>query len=536
MLQKSVHVKAEAESWDYSFLQQTDVPVLQRVLKDNARDFPHFPAVIWRDQTLTYAELLRQVRELRAGMESRRINSESRVLVLFGNQPEYIAIFLALTATGAQIIPVDQRLPEEELGEIINETAPDFVFYPVEVRDRVRRPDYLFARSVLFVVSGGEARDQEITWQQLAMEPDSPLSDNWERTRVVYFYPNHQRQISGAEFSLAKLLVQAGKVRRRFSLTNRDPVFCHLSLGHFLSFSNLVLPAVLGAATVLLLERNEDDFRVLELIDRHNPTLFINTRKYFYILLKHLRDREIRGSIANTVVIADGTPMDWRGDFEEHFHTLVSNGFASPLLAGFVTMELPFLARGPAGSVGIPLIGITYRIVDEKGQDLETGEWGEILINSPFMLDRFFHKRDSQQEILTDGFVRTQQMGMQDPGGFLHLADEVRDVISYRGFRISPVEIEEVFNTMAGVEDSLAVRGFAAQGECIILFVKLQDGGEFPAEKLREEAEKRLVPYLRPAFIYLVDEIPYNIEDKKMRMEFKDRMENLVLGGTIESV
>ena len=109
-------------------------------------------------------------------------------------------------------------------------------------------------------------------------------------------------------------------------------------------------------------------------------------------------------------------------------------------------------------------------------------------------------------------------------------------MISYRGFRISPVEIEEVFNAMAGVEDSLAVRGFAAQGECIILFVKLQNDGEFPAEKLREEAEKRLVPYLRPAFIYLVDEIPYNIEDKKMRMEFKDRMENLVLGGTIESV
>jgi len=524
--------KTSESDIDLSFLKQAINTDLLAQLYDIAAVDPDHVALQWHEERLTYAQLMRGVETMAQKLRELGVNENSRLLLMYPNCSEYTLLLLAGLTTGALLVPVDYKLDPDLLQKLIHEVAPDFAFFPGHLRERVRNDQHMFARDVRFVVSG-EAQSDEI---QLRLEGESPpRARQHPGTHLVYFYLNQRGKVIGAQFEVGKLVTQAHKVRRRFSLYRDNHVLCQMSLAHFVVLSNLLFPTLLSAATLLLLDRGEDDHRVAELIERHSPRLTVNTRKYYYILLKHLRETRCNGKIENAVMIYDGTRLDWVDEFEECFHSHILPGLASPLIAGFVTLTLPFLRR-EENSVGTPLIGVEYHIVNRDEEVLPTGHWGELVIRSPYMLDLFYNSNDLQFEKAVDDFYRTHQMARQDAYGYLYLADEVRDVIRLRGFKISPLEIEDVLIKLPGVEDAIATNGYTRHSETIQVFVKLEEGSQLSEEDVRREACEVLPPYLHPQRVFIVEEIPYNNEDRKKRVELKNIMENQIDGGNSEQV
>src|SRR5260370_26532994 len=92
---------------------------LARSLDRNADRTPHEDAVIFRDTRLTHLQLLDRVNALAAAFLQAGVGKGDIVALLLGNRPEFLESALAVNRVGAAFLPLNVRLAEPELEDII---------------------------------------------------------------------------------------------------------------------------------------------------------------------------------------------------------------------------------------------------------------------------------------------------------------------------------------------------------------------------------------------------------------------------------
>ena len=116
--------------------------------------------------------------------------------------------------------------------------------------------------------------------------------------------------------------------------------------------------------------------------------------------------------------------------------------------------------RGEAGSVGKTLPGWELRIVDDEGNEMPTGETGEIVVRGPIMKG-YYNNPQATAQVVKSGWLYTGDVGWLDKAGWLFLsAGRKRDMIIAKGQNISPSDIEEIIGTHPKVAE-VAVVGIA---------------------------------------------------------------------------
>ncbi|MEH6752508.1 MAG: AMP-binding protein, partial [Paracoccaceae bacterium] len=119
------------------------------------------------------------------------------------------------------------------------------------------------------------------------------------------------------------------------------------------------------------------------------------------------------------------------------------------LTEGFMTTLQPEEAEGRLSSVGKPVRGNDYILVDEEDGPLGWGETGEICVRSVHWMSEYHNRPDATKEaeyIDPDGvqWMRTGDIGRTDKDGFLYITDRKKDMIISGGQNIYPVDIEAI--------------------------------------------------------------------------------------------
>lgn len=98
---------------------------------------------------------------------------------------------------------------------------------------------------------------------------------------------------------------------------------------------------------------------------------------------------------------------------------------------------------GDIDSVGKLLNGVQVKIIDESGNKCGVGENGEVCVKRHFKcLGYYGNKKATEQLFDQDGFILSGDIGYFDEEGYLHFIERKKDVLRYRGFKVSPAEIE----------------------------------------------------------------------------------------------
>ncbi|KAL5363127.1 hypothetical protein BJX96DRAFT_186591 [Aspergillus floccosus] len=111
--------------------------------------------------------------------------------------------------------------------------------------------------------------------------------------------------------------------------------------------------------------------------------------------------------------------------------------------------------QAPLVSGGSLLANMKVRFIDEQCQDVPTGQAGEICVSAPsIMMGYKDNELATQEAMLEPGWYRTGDIGYLDSNGYLVIIDRIKDVIKYKGFQISPTELEEIIGQHPMVADS----------------------------------------------------------------------------------
>jgi long-chain acyl-CoA synthetase len=99
-------------------------------------------------------------------------------------------------------------------------------------------------------------------------------------------------------------------------------------------------------------------------------------------------------------------------------------------------------------TVGVPLPGTEIRVADD----------GEILVHGPGVMTGYKNKPDATSDVLTDGWLKTGDMGFVDQDGFLTITDRKKDLIKTSGGKyVAPLPIESQLENDRYVKSSLVV-------------------------------------------------------------------------------
>ena len=163
---------------------------------------------------------------------------------------------------------------------------------------------------------------------------------------------------------------------------------------------------------------------------------------------------------------------------------------------------------GSAGKQG-PLVNI--KLVDEYDRDVEIGEKGEILVQSPLVFQGYWKQEELTRYILRDGWHHTGDIGRLDNEGYLWYAGRKgeKELIKPGGENVYPVEVEKVILEHPGIHE-VSVIGVPDPkfGEGIKAVCVLKPNIRLSEQELIEFVAARIARYKKPRYVSFVDSLP----------------------------
>lgn len=177
--------------------------------------------------------------------------------------------------------------------------------------------------------------------------------------------------------------------------------------------------------------------------------------------------------------------------------------------------------RARLGSVGRPLPSVEVSIRDAEGQPVEAGERGEIWVRGEQVSGEYLGRDGG----LDDGWFRTRDAGHVDADGFLYVHGRLDDVIVRGGENMSPGEIEDVLLQHPAVSEA-AVVGIpdAEWGETIAAMIVCHEGESVSEEVLKEWVRANLRSSRVPEVVVFRDALPYSETGKLLRREIRNEL------------
>ena len=145
------------------------------------------------------------------------------------------------------------------------------------------------------------------------------------------------------------------------------------------------------------------------------------------------------------------------------------------------------------------------------GDDVPTGQTGEVVISGPTVMRGYLGKPEETAETIVDGWLHTGDVGQLDDDGYLAIVDRVKDMIIRGGENIYPKEIETVLAQLEEVLEAAVVgRPDEILGEVPVAYVTLYPGSTLTEADLLAHCRVHLAKIKVPESITIVEALPRN--------------------------
>jgi long-chain acyl-CoA synthetase len=525
---------------------------LADLLARAAQESPERLALVEADsgRRTTWAELDAEADRVAQGLSALGLVAGHRVMIALTNRIEFVATYFGALRARLVAVPVNPRSTTGETVRMMADCGARVVLADLGTVATVRSAvagledaligadEDLRARTAVprVVVASAPTLPGETEYASLASDGGrpTPMPEDPEALAVLLYTSGTSGRPRAAMLTHRALVanIEQAAVVEPPLLTADDVVLGVLPLFHVYGL-NAVLGQVVRQQATLVLAEEFDVQGTLDVIEREAVTVVPVAPPVFAYwravdgLAERLRS--VR------VVLSGSAPLapDLIVTFEERSGVTVHQGYGLTEAAPVVTTTQ--CSTSPKrGSVGSALPGISLRLVDETGHDLEGEDPGQILVKGENLFSGYWP--DGADGPGEDGWWATGDVGFLDPDGDLFLVDRLKDLVIVSGFNVYPVEVEDAIVELDAVSQA-AVIGVADEltGEAVVAYVQRAPGSHLApdelAELVREHCATRLARFKQPSVVNVVEELPQTPTGKiaKGRLRATERRRNLGL-------
>ena len=497
---------------------------------DTADRLPNKVAIVFRNQEITYSELKQQVLKFANGLIEAGITPDSHVALLMTNCPQYIISYYGVLAAGATIVPVNPLYTDRELSYILNNADTKAVIYHELIQPTIDKTKAALTTADLLIEFS--ETNPHCTWNQLLEH--APLSVPNERgdsgIAQILYTSGTTGNPKGVMLSDDNLANMTTLLIRELGILEDDRVIVVLPIFHTLSKMAGVWAALVHGATIYLEERFIPD-AILELIERVKATVFYGVPTMFTMFTMSPRLKEFDYSSLRLFGSGGASiPVEIIERIQNSIGVPVAEAYGQTEATVMITCQ-PLNGERIAGSVGLPVDGIGFRIVTPDGRDVPQGEIGEIVFNGRSAMMGYYKNPEATAATIRDGWVHSGDLAYQDERGNVFIVDRIKDMIIRGGYNIYPREIEEVLYTHPAIAEC-AVLGEPDEvfGEEVAAFVVTKT--PVTVEELQAHCLEHIAKYKVPQIFYFLEALPKNATGKilksPLRKQIKEKSEEVL--------
>jgi len=438
----------------------------------------------------TYGEFALGVSQMAEGFgRLGLVPGKTRVAIILENGPEWMEAYLAVTGVGAQVVPLDPKLRQEEVRYILKDSSVSMVItdarhtqYPLpEVLPELPEVRHVVvtdaAEGELAPIAGRPCHHYEQLRRQVM---DAPLSFYASHAPApqdvasIIYTSGTTGKPKGAMLTHTNFTFDADAALTRMDriVTPEDDFFIVLPLFHSFSFlTNLVLPILCASGMFFVdsLRTVADDMKTLR------PTIAMVVPLLVEKVLEKVEEKINAGWLPKLLlrlglgkVVGKGVLKNLGG----RLRLFIVGGAPCPthVLEGFTRLGItivegygltecsPVVSVNPihaprVGTIGKVVAGVEVRIADPDAQGV-----GELQVRGGIVMTGYLNNPEATQEAFDGEWLRTGDLASIDADDYITIRGRKKALIVNReGKNIYPEEVEGVIARHPFIGDIVVV-------------------------------------------------------------------------------
>jgi len=483
-----------------------------------ARQFGDKPALIEGEtgQTLTYRQLIHGAERVAAGLARAGVEPGQPLALALPNSIDFALAFFGALRAGAWVVPINPIYTPAEMEHQIRDSGARFLVTVPE-----RAAELAPAVDSVFEIGG--------RWNELLECGATPLEihSSPDDLAMLPYSSGTTGKPKGVMLTHANVLANVHQFIAAVELKHQGVLVNVFPLYHIAGLNCILNSHLAVGATVVLLRRFDLE-GWLALIEQYRGTaIMIPPPVVLAIVKSPAWDRFRLDSLQGAFCGAAPLGADVQKAFEDRTGLLLRQGWGMTEAAATVSADVNNRARRKHGSCGYLVPSVEARVVDVATlQELGPQETGELWVRGPNIMQGYWKQPAATSETLvSDGWMRTGDIGYIDSDGCIFLVDRLKELIKYNAQQVAPAELEDIIQSHPAVLDAAVIGApDEAAGEIPMAFVVRRDGANLDGAELMSFVAARVAPHKKIRAVEFIDEIPKSPAGKILRRLLKERV------------
>jgi len=479
-------------------------------------------------QRLTFSELNNRSNHIANALKEGGVKQGDRVALMMMNSAEFMESYFAIAKIGGVIVPLNWRLLADELEFILKDSGSETLIFGEEFVDTVAdlygRGDKTSIQSWIEVSANKAETHFSECYQEIqqASSGDEPAVQAGDDDLLYIMYTSGTTGLpKGVVHSHNTALWALLTISITSDMRDADRALVALPMFHVGSLTPLTVNVYRGVTSIVMKEF--DPIRAWQLIGEENIQhgLLVPAMLNFMIQVEKL-ERFDYSKLRWIMSGASPLPVNLITQYQElgiPIHQIY--GLTETCGPACVITNDNFHRK--LGSTGNAFFHTEVRVINEKGENCQVGEQGEVCVKGPHVMIEYWNRPEATAESFIGGWLKTGDVGVLDDEGFLYIEDRIKDMVIYGGENVYPAEIENIILAHEEV------------GEVAVIGQPSEKWGESPfavivakSDKLSEAdiinyCDGKMARLKEPKGVVFVDHIPRNPSGKVLKRVLRDQ-------------
>lgn len=163
------------------------------------------------------------------------------------------------------------------------------------------------------------------------------------------------------------------------------------------------------------------------------------------------------GSVRDVLCGAAPLSRELQNECQRRFGVQINQGWGmTEVTCG--ALHVPGGVRDDSGSVGRLDPNCECMLVDDDGNEVATGQPGELIVRGPNVCLRYWRNEEATRECLSeDGWLKTGDIAVCNDDGYFWIVDRKKELIKVNALQVAPAELEAVLLEHEHVADAAVV-------------------------------------------------------------------------------
>ena len=518
---------------------------LYNLLGDAARRFADRPCLDFLGKPYTYAEVADLARRAAKGFAALGVGKGTRVGLMLPNSPYYVIAYYAVLAAGGTVVNLNPLYAPPEIRHLVEDSGAEIVLVldlkahhallqPLLSKTALRKIVLCPMAAILpglksllyrLFKRGDMARapadGAHLSFNDLVRNDGdfAPVPVEPTRDIAVLQYTGGTTGVpKGAMLTHQNLVANARQCLAWFPdmKPGEERVLAVLPFFHVFAMTVAMNWSIACGAEITLLPRFEID-TLLAAIRRKRPTTMPGVPTLFTAIYSHPASKKIDlTSIRSCISGGAPLPLEVKHKFEAVTGCTLVEGYGLSETSPVAACN-PLNGVSKPGSVGLPVPGTIIEIVslDDPHLLVPQGERGEVVIRGPQVMAGYWRKPEATEAVLSEGRLRTGDVGYLDEEGYLFLVDRIKDIIIAGGYKIYPRNVEEAIYQHPKVAECIVISVHDPyRGETVKAYVAPVAGATLDATELQSFLRGKLSPIEMPKLFEFRASLPKTLIGK----------------------